>query len=156
ALAFVGVVDHHADAAPRDAHRHRGEREPLDLEVAHHRARALALGAEPVFDRHAHAVEHELIGPARAHAELVGPLLAEPEPRHAALDEKRADLALARARVHDERVAERAFVDAAVGDEGLRARDHVAVAIATRARRHREHVGADTGLGHAHAADPLA
>jgi hypothetical protein len=38
----------------------------------------------------------------------------------------------------------------------LRAVDHVGVAVAARARRHREHVGADAGLGHAHAADPLA
>jgi hypothetical protein len=78
------------------------------------------------------------------------------KPRHAALDQERADLALARARVHDERVAERLLVDAAVGDERLGAVDHVGVAVAARARRHREHVGAHARLGHAHAADPLS
>ncbi len=130
-------------------------REPLDLQVAHHGERALALAAEPVVERHAHAVEDELGGEGGAHAELVPPLLAQREAGHALLHEKRAQAALAGGGVDHEDVARRLVVDAAVGDEGLAAVEDVAVALPARARGHRQHVRPHLGLRHAQAADPL-
>jgi len=43
-------VHHHFDATQRDAERHRRQREPLDLQAAHHVLGALALAADEVLD----------------------------------------------------------------------------------------------------------
>ena len=132
---LVRVAEHHLEAALRDAERHRGEGEPLDLEVAHHLERALALLAEAVRGGHAHAVEHQLGGEGGAHAELVLPLLAEA--RSPACPSRRGSSVISPRRgggVDDEAVAERVLVDAAVGDEGLHPVEHVDVAVALGAR----------------------
>ena len=156
ALALVRPRDHHPDAAPRDAHRHGGQRHSLDLEVAHHGEGPLALLAEAVGDGDAHAVEDQLRREGRAHAELVLPLLAQREARHPLLHQERTEAALAGGGVHDEGIAECPLVDATVGDEGLGSGQDVGVALAHGPRAHGEHVRPHLGLGHAHPADPLA
>ena len=60
----------------------RREAEPLDLQVAHHRQRALALLAHAIADRHPHRVEDQLGGERRPNSELVSPLLTQCEAGH--------------------------------------------------------------------------
>ncbi len=129
---------------------------PLDLQVAHHVERALAVRTDLVRERHRNVVEDQLRGERGAHAELVLPLLAERETGHALLDQERRDRLRRGGGVDDEAVAEFGVGDAAVGDEGLGAGETEDVAVAARAGLQREHVGADGRLGHAQAADPLA
>ncbi len=93
----------------------------------------------------------------RAHAELVGDLLAEREARRALLDDEQREAPRAAAaglRVDEEDVAQLGVADGAVGDPHLGAVQHPAVAIGDGGRLHREDVRPHRRLAHAHAADP--
>jgi len=104
-FSLARVAIHDLDRAPRDAEAHRGERQPLDLEVPHHVADRVALGADEVRGRDLAIVEHELRGRRSAHTELVLDLLSEPEARRALLDDElreRARALVAGPRVDEE------------------------------------------------------
>ena len=119
-----------------------GEREPLDLEVAHHlracprpRRRAGSPIGTRTPSKTSSAVTRRACRACRSTSARAGSRACRVSTRNA------RDLALARARVDDERVAERALVEAAVGDERLGAVEHVrdrrrgARASSSRARR---------------------
>mmetsp|Transcript_2964 Transcript_2964/g.11294 ORF Transcript_2964/g.11294 Transcript_2964/m.11294 type:complete len:343 (-) Transcript_2964:198-1226(-) len=159
---FARVDAHDVEAAPRDARRHRGQREALDLEVAHHRGGALVDRADEVLRGHAARLEDEVARRRGAHPELALDRAAQREAFEAALHHEEADRVArgARPRVHEEHVAEPFFFfflvvvdDVGVGDPRLVPVEDPVRAVARRARAHPEDVGARRRLGHAHAAD---
>src|SRR5262249_46041017 len=78
-LPLARVPGHDLDAAAADPERHGGEADALDLEVAHHVDRRVALGPEAILDRDLGLLEDELGRRRGAHAGLVLDLLAERE-----------------------------------------------------------------------------
>ena len=145
-LALGAVAQHDVEAALRDAEAHRGQAEPLDLEVAHHVGEAVALGAEQVGGRDPAVVEDQLRHRRRPHAHLRD-LVAGGEAGRAALDEEGGDPAVELGVDHEQRGL------GAVGDEGLAAVEDVAVRVLAGDGGHAEDVGAVAGLAHAHRAD---
>mmetsp|Transcript_12808 Transcript_12808/g.35502 ORF Transcript_12808/g.35502 Transcript_12808/m.35502 type:complete len:222 (+) Transcript_12808:537-1202(+) len=157
-LAVLRVLGHDLHAPLGDAAAHRGQAEPLDLEVAHHVHVGVALLAYQVAGRHAAVVEDQLGRGRRAHAALVADLLAQGEARGALLHHEEADarglalLARVRPRVHEEVVTGGHAVDRAVGDPHFGASELVvAVGAALGNGAHAQHVGAGLGLRHTHA-----
>jgi hypothetical protein len=137
----------HADGLRRDA-------DAAGLEVRERDPVALALGAEPVRDRHAAVLERDLRGVRRALAHL---LL---DARHAiagrrGVDDEAGDPFLPAARSVTANTTATSGVRAG-RDELLDAVQHVMVAVALGARRDRAGVGADVRLGQAEAAERLA
>src|SRR5262249_14059280 len=143
-LALAGVGDGFAVGELGDRDALGGQHQALAGEVHHdHRERAV-LGADPVGDRHAAAVEPQLGGVARPPAGLLE-LARHREAGRAALDHQERDPAVARAAGahrtgHEGRTGAR-------GDEGLGPGDDVVVAVALGAGRERRDVTAAARLG---------
>ena len=124
-----------------------GDAGPGPLEGLHRDREALALGAQPVVDRDADAVEGELRRGRAADAHLVldaGDREARPVRLHQ--ERRQAAAGLVRVRVGD-REDDDVVRDAAVADEALRAVDDVLVAVADGPGADARRVGARVRLG---------
>jgi len=143
------------DTARFRTHRHGGQCDSLDLEVAHHAERRAVEHADEVRGRDNAVGKHELGRRRSAHATLAFDALAQRKARRARRDVEQRNVGPTgpRARVDDCGVAERGVVDAAVRDPHLGAVEHERVADALRLCAHAQDVGARARLGHGHGAD---
>jgi hypothetical protein len=155
-LALAGVGERGLVGGARDADRLRRDADAAGVEHGHRDREALALGAEPVPDRHLVVHELDLAGGRGADAEL-GLGLAADEAGLVAVEDEGADALGLLPRV-GHREHHHVVRDRARGDPGLLAVDDVVAAILRQdcARAHVRGIRPRLRLGQAVAADGLA
>ena len=151
--ALARVADRRVEAALRDAHAPRRERDPADVERRHRDTEAAVELAQAVLIGDAHRVQRELRRVLCAEAELALDR-ARVEAVRVGRDKEAGDAAGPRRA--GAREDERNRRPGAERDERLRARQRPAVAVALRPRRERRGVGAAARLGQRVAPERLA